>query len=178
MKKDREWLKEALFALRMTGKPENNRTKRERELGRVGQWAWNNCIDRVYELVEQLDVPEASRQIDKLANFIMSEVEGEPSQSEGAVDTAIRIIKSYQDQETLSQDWIHKHSYQVAYDGMPDDTEVVYVDDLQNLLMPEQKELEVKIQELIEKYKKEDGKHSNPENAWIDEFITNLENMV
>ena len=32
-------------------------------------------------------------QIDKLANFIMSEVEGEPSQNEGAGDTAIRIIK-------------------------------------------------------------------------------------
>ena len=32
-------------------------------------------------------------QIDKLANFIMSEIEGEPSQDEGAGDTAIRIIK-------------------------------------------------------------------------------------
>ncbi len=32
-------------------------------------------------------------QIDKLANFIMSEIEGEPSQNEGAGDTAIRIIK-------------------------------------------------------------------------------------
>ncbi len=35
-------------------------------------------------------------QIDKLANFIMAEIEGEPSENEGAVDTAIRIIKQLQ----------------------------------------------------------------------------------
>lgn len=32
-------------------------------------------------------------QIDRLAQFILDEVPGEPSRSEGAVDTAIRIIK-------------------------------------------------------------------------------------
>jgi len=32
-------------------------------------------------------------QIDRLANFIMKEVPGEPSQSQGSVDTAIRIIR-------------------------------------------------------------------------------------
>ena len=36
------------------------------------------------------------QQIEKLANFIMAKVPGEPSQSEGAVDCAIRIIKSSQ----------------------------------------------------------------------------------
>ena len=35
-------------------------------------------------------------QIDKLAKFIMAEVEGEPSENEGAGDTAIRIIKQLQ----------------------------------------------------------------------------------
>ena len=217
MKKDKEWLKEALLELRSAGKPENNWTDEGRDLRRAQQWAWNNCIDRAYELANQLDEPEtlseewierntrpidyegrlyvwksdlqnllglrheeisSSKQIDKLAKFIMSEVEGEPSQSQGAVDAAIRIIKSYQNQETLSQDWINKHSYAVAYDGMPDDTEIVYVDDLQNLLVPEQKELEVKIQELIERYEKEGGRHSNPENAWIREFITDLESLI
>jgi len=34
-----------------------------------------------------------SNQIEKLAEFIMSEVDGEPSKSEGAGDCAIRIIK-------------------------------------------------------------------------------------
>lgn len=35
-------------------------------------------------------------QVDRLANFIMAEVPGEPSQSEGAIDTAIRIIRTLQ----------------------------------------------------------------------------------
>lgn len=39
----------------------------------------------------------ANEQIEKLAVFIMSEVDGEPSASEGAGDTAIRVIKSLQD---------------------------------------------------------------------------------
>lgn len=55
----------------------------------------------VLGILNQLDEPEAKRQIDKLAKFIMNEVEGEPSQSQAAVDTAIRIIKSYQNQEML-----------------------------------------------------------------------------
>lgn len=33
------------------------------------------------------------KQIERLANFIMEEVPGEPSQSEGAVDTAIRWMR-------------------------------------------------------------------------------------
>ena len=178
MIKDKQWLKEALLELKNKGNPENNPTEKEIELGKAQEWAWNNCVDRAYELVEQLEEPEAYSQIDKLAKFIMSEVEGEPSQSQGAVDAAIRIIRSYQSQETLSQDWINKHSYAVAYDGMPDDTEIVYVDDLQNLLVSERKELEVRIQELIERYEKEGGRHSNPENAWIREFITDLESLI
>lgn len=39
---------------------------------------------------------EKQTQIDKLANFIMNSVDGEPSQNEGAGDTAIRIIKQQQ----------------------------------------------------------------------------------
>ena len=33
-------------------------------------------------------------QIDRLARFIMDEIPGEPSQSEGAVDTAIRLLRA------------------------------------------------------------------------------------
>jgi hypothetical protein len=36
----------------------------------------------------------AQNQIDRLATFIMREVSGEPSQSEGAVDTAIRLLRA------------------------------------------------------------------------------------
>ena len=41
---------------------------------------------------EQLAGQMALAQIDTLAKFIQNDVEGEPSQSQGAVDTAIRII--------------------------------------------------------------------------------------
>ena len=40
-----------------------------------------------------------SLQIDTLANFIMREIEGEPSQSEGAVDCAIRVMRQYRDEK-------------------------------------------------------------------------------
>lgn len=32
-------------------------------------------------------------QIQRLANFIMAEIPGEPSQNEGAIDTAIRLLR-------------------------------------------------------------------------------------
>lgn len=35
----------------------------------------------------------AEEQINKLAAFIMSEIDGEPSRNEGAVDTAIRLLE-------------------------------------------------------------------------------------
>ena len=35
-------------------------------------------------------------QIDRLANFILSEIPEEPSQNEGAIDTAIRIMRDQQ----------------------------------------------------------------------------------
>lgn len=45
-------------------------------------------------------------QVDTLAKFIMAEVPGEPSQSQGAVDTAIRIIREKQKRiATLEADW-------------------------------------------------------------------------
>ena len=43
----------------------------------------------------RVDVLES--QIGRLADFILAEVPGEPSQSEGAVDTAIRIIRGFLD---------------------------------------------------------------------------------
>jgi len=38
----------------------------------------------------------AQEQIDNLANYIMEFIPGEPSQSEGAGDTAIRLLREYQ----------------------------------------------------------------------------------
>ena len=98
-----------------------------------------SLLKEVKQRIDQLDEPEVNSQIDKLANFIMSEVEGEPSQNQAAVDTAIRIIKSYQNQETLSQEWLVEHSYNVHLLGTPD-VEIVAVprDDLEGLLVSKQ----------------------------------------
>lgn len=49
-----------------------------------------------------------SEQIDRLAQFIMNEVPGEPSQSEGAVDCAIRVIRELAD-KVEGYEWrLHK----------------------------------------------------------------------
>ena len=41
-----------------------------------------------------------AHQIDKLALFIIENIDGEPSKSEGAIDTAIRLLKeAYTQQE-------------------------------------------------------------------------------
>ena len=37
----------------------------------------------------------AEKQTELLANYIMSDVPGEPSQDEGAGDTAVRLLKRY-----------------------------------------------------------------------------------
>lgn len=39
------------------------------------------------------NVPSSSKQIEQLGKFILSDVPGEPSQSQGAVETAIRLIR-------------------------------------------------------------------------------------
>ncbi len=44
------------------------------------------------------DMVALSKQIDKLATYIMENVEGEPSQSQGAVDTAIRVMDALKDE--------------------------------------------------------------------------------
>lgn len=42
------------------------------------------------------DLEQAQAQIDRLATFIMDVIDGEPSESEGAIDTAIRLLdKAY-----------------------------------------------------------------------------------
>ena len=81
--------------------------------------------------------------------------------------------------ETLSEDWIQEHSYNVHLLGTPDVTTVaVPREDLQNLLVPKQEELESKIKVLIEAYKQEEDAYSNPENGWIGGFIEDLKILV
>jgi hypothetical protein len=44
---------------------------------------------------------ELHDQIDKLANFIMENIPGEPSRNEGAIDTVIRLLKKWKNFEVL-----------------------------------------------------------------------------
>ena len=71
------------------------------------------------------------------------------------------------------QEWIDEH--EIHYNHW---VGAVPVTELQNLLVPKQEELESKIKVLIEAYKQEDGQYSNPENYWIDDFISNLEHLL
>lgn len=50
----------------------------------------------------------------------------------------LREIDQLDELEVLSQEWIDEHAKAVTYDGIPDQTEVVYVDDLKELLVPKQ----------------------------------------
>lgn len=71
----------------------------------VGTKATNPDIESFPDLVEnskanlwgvfraEMTKTGPGAQVDKLANFIMAEVPGEPSRDEGAVDTAIRVMK-------------------------------------------------------------------------------------
>lgn len=137
MKKDIEWLK------REVKKLEDKANKRNQ----FGSEYTDEevALEDVKKLINQLDDPEVNSQIDKLANFIMSEVEGEPIRNQGAVDTAIRIIKSYQNQETLSQEWIDKNVVHVR--GLGD---VIEAEAVENLLVPKQ---EVLTQEWIDEHR-------------------------
>lgn len=55
---------------------------------------------------------EFSRQINFLADFLLNEVSGEPSQNQGAVDTAIRVIRELQKKLALSEsDCVEEDEY-------------------------------------------------------------------
>lgn len=51
--------------------------------------------DKIDDLREDLEL--FHKEIDKLADFIMDEIPGEPSENEGAIECAIRLLKSAND---------------------------------------------------------------------------------
>ena len=84
-----------------------------------------------------------------------------------------RLLEHLDEPEVLSQEWIDKNVVHVR--GLGD---IIEAEVIENLLVPKQAELEVKIQELIEAYEQEDGQYSNPENGWIGGFIEDLKNLL
>jgi hypothetical protein len=59
-------------------------------------------------------------QVDRLARFIMAEVPGEPSQNEGAIDTAIRIIRTLQTAKPKVTKEQAREVAQKIFNHMPD----------------------------------------------------------
>ena len=79
------------------------------------QWYYLESFSPVspldYHMFERLVnyMVDTETQINKLANFIMQEVDGEPSQSEGAIDTAIRLIRKHlTEKPRVSREWVWK----------------------------------------------------------------------
>lgn len=55
---------------------------------------WPTALPQVGKMPGRASVAEALVQIGHLADFIMAEVPGEPSASEGAIETAIRLLRA------------------------------------------------------------------------------------
>lgn len=82
------------------------------------------------------------KDIEWLKREIAAEMfELEPNRKERWSDVKYQTLRSvvqkfYQldEPEVLTKEWIDEHSVAGTYDGIPDQTEVVYVDDLEKLL--------------------------------------------
>ena len=61
------------------------------------------------EELDLIEVDGAANQIEVLANFIMAEVDGEPSQNEGAGECAVRIIRELQAEISNLRDEAREH---------------------------------------------------------------------
>ena len=80
--------------------------------------------------------------------------------------------------EVWKQDIVMNKGYIYTDDLMSIINEVDEPEVLSQEFIDEQRELETKIQELIESYKQEEDAYSNPENGWISGFIEDLKNLV
>ncbi|MBM6615609.1 DUF1642 domain-containing protein [Desemzia sp. RIT804] len=82
MKKDKEWLKRKLNDIGNTPSTGNDNFDE----------GFYKAFLEIEKVVHQLEETDQYDQIEKLANFIMEHVPGEPSKSEGAVEVAIRLL--------------------------------------------------------------------------------------
>ena len=138
VKKDKKWLKEAILALKNKGNPENNQTEKERELGRAQQWAWNNCVDRAYEIAKQLDEPEVLSRNWISENITESDIKGN---GYVAADALYGILVPKQGElETKIQELIESYKQEEdAYSNPENGWIGGFIEDLKNLVEKEQK---------------------------------------
>lgn len=119
-------------------------------------------IRRQNELLRELsnlneEFQSKAGQIDKLSEFILTSIPGEPSRNEGAVDTAIRLLKERQnpDQAEECPDYIE-----------PPAPEVVCENGVCHLVLPEEKEIPkpaAEVTESSENLTKSEEKEQEPE---------------
>ena len=82
------------------------------------------------------------KDIEWLKKEIITEMlELEPNRKERWSDVRYQTLRSVAEKicqldepEVLTQEWIDEHSFAVSYDEIPDQVEVVYVDDLEKLI--------------------------------------------
>ena len=119
-------------------------------------------IRRQNELLRELsnlndEFQSKAGQIDKLSEFILTNIPGEPSRNEGAVDTAIRLLKERQnpDQAEECPDYIE-----------PPAPEVVCENGVCHLVLPEEEEISepaAEVTETSENLTKTEEKEQEPE---------------
>ena len=132
--------------------------------------------EQSFEFIEESEEKEVKKDIEWLKDEIWY---SDRNMGLDWKEFVLNKIDQLDEPETLSEDWIQEHSYNVHLLGTPDVTTVaVPREDLQNLLVPKQEELESKIKVLIEAYKQEEDAYSNPENGWIGGFIEDLKILV
>lgn len=133
--KDIEWLKREVLGLRKIGNDKINQTEAEKEMGRVQKWAWNNCLDRIYDLIGKLDEPEVTLNgaFEKVSEIYPMTKEEVCRHLERVVAHGGKV--TYGEQEVLSQEWIDEHK---AYVREYNIGHYIQVEHLQNLLMPKQ----------------------------------------
>ena len=74
-----------------------------------------NLANRGFETIEKQDA-DLREQVNALAEYIMQNVPGEPSQSQGAVDTAIRIMTDLQRKSDVALTDLHDTTAQLVMD--------------------------------------------------------------
>ena len=142
MKRDKEWLKQKLNTEKCYRG--TNEMKAKTTYGELYDRGVSDGINVALEFIEQLDEPEV-KQLDKKIKEL-------DSYNDELIRDNNQLRNELDNQEVLSQEWIEEHKYN-HYIGKP----FVYVDDLQNLLVPKQDKPIIPkfVADYIEKWKHE-----------------------
>ena len=142
MKKDIEWLKRKVLGLQSNGNDEIDQTEAEKEIGRLQKWAWNNCVHRVFDLINQLDEPEVLSQewIDKHVETIFDLDEDFETEFIKVDDLQNIIVPKQEVLEAKIQELIEAYKRENGAYSNPENGWIGgFIEDLENLVEVEQK---------------------------------------